>query len=384
MAKRDYYEILGVDKSADENTIKTAYRKLAMKYHPDKNKDNKEAEEKFKEAAEAYEVLSDKEKKARYDQYGHAGLEGAFGSGGFSWEDFTHSGDFSDIFGGFDSIFEAFFGNSMGGSRRGQNSRQMKGEDIRIEMSLNLKEVSEGVKRTIKLNVKDTCPQCKGTGSKDGKTTNCSQCGGHGQVRRMSQSLFGQVQTLVTCPSCRGEGRIIQNKCPQCSGEGRISQPKNVEIEIPKGVQEGQSVRISGKGNASPRGGIKGDILIAIREKEDEVIKRDGANLIIEFPITFTQAALGDDILVPAISKTIKLKVPPGTQTGKVFKITGHGLPVVHSTYVGDLYVVVKVVTPTHLSNEERAILEQFKAFDQKRDLKLERGFVDKLKDFFK
>jgi len=384
MAKRDYYEVLGVDKSADENTIKTAYRKLAMKYHPDKNKDNKEAEEKFKEAAEAYEVLSDKDKKARYDQYGHAGLEGTFGSGGFSWEDFTHSGDFSDIFGGFDSIFDVFFGGSMGGSRRGSQSRQMKGEDIRIEMSLTLKEVAEGVKRTIKLNVKDVCVHCKGTGSQDGKSTTCSQCGGQGQVRKVTQSLFGHVQTVVTCPSCRGEGKIIQNKCTHCSGEGRVSVSKNVDIEIPKGVQEGQSVRVRGEGNAPPRGGVKGDILIGIREKEDDVLKRDGANLIVEYPITFTAAALGDEILVPCLTKKIKLKIPAGTQTGKVFKITGHGLPVVNSAYVGDLYVVVRIVTPTRLSTEEIKILEQFKVFDQKRDLKVERSFVDKLKDFFK
>ena len=315
MSKRDYYEVLGVDKSADESTIKSAYRKLAMKYHPDKNKDNKNAEEKFKEAAEAYEVLSDKDKKARYDQYGHAGLEGAFGSGGFSWEDFTHSGDFSDIFGGFDSIFSAFFGGGMGGRRRGANSQQMKGEDLKIELSLTLREIYEGVKKTIKINVKDTCSHCNGTGSKDNKTNTCTQCSCTGQVRKVVQSLFGHVQTVVSCPSCKGEGRIIQNKCFHCSGEGRIPQSKSVDIDIPRGVQEGQYVRVRGEGNAAPRGGIKGDILVMIHEKDDPVLKRDGANLFCEFPITFTQAALGDEILVPAINKKIKLKIPAGTQT---------------------------------------------------------------------
>jgi molecular chaperone DnaJ len=383
MSKRDYYEVLGVEKAADEESIKKAYRKMAMKYHPDKNKDNKDAEEKFKEAAEAYEVLSDKDKRARYDQFGHAGLEG---SGGFSWEDFQerHSGDFSDIFGGFNSIFEAFFGGSMGGGRRGSHSQQMKGEDLRIEMSLTLKEISEGVKRTIKINVKDTCQQCKGTGSRDNKTHNCSQCGGVGQVRKVAQSMFGHVQTVVTCPSCRGEGKIIQNKCLTCSGEGRVSQSKSVDIDIPRGVQEGQYVRVRGQGNASPRGGVKGDILVMIHEKEDSVLKRDGANLFCEFPVTFTQVALGDEILVPAVSKKIKLKIPAGTQSGKAFKISGQGLPYVNSSSVGDLYVVIKVVTPTNLSQEEIKILEQFKSFDQNRDLKPDKGFVDKLKDFFK
>jgi molecular chaperone DnaJ len=385
MAKRDYYEVLGVDKTASEDTIKVAYRKLAMKYHPDKNKDNAEATEKFKEAAEAYEVLSDKDKKARYDQYGHAGLEGAWGSGGFDFgRDFTHGADFSDIFGSFDSVFEAFFGGTMGGGRRSSQSQQMKGEDLRIEMSLTLKEIAEGVKRTIKINIKDSCPDCKGSGSKDGKTNKCTQCGGLGQVRRQQQSLFGLVQTVVTCPSCRGEGKIIQNKCSRCNGECRVSTSKSVEIEIPRGVQEGQYVRVRGEGNAAPRGGIKGDILVMIHEKEDPAIKRDGSNLFVQFPISFTQAALGDEVMISTISKKIKLKIPAGTQSGKVFKITGQGLPVVHSSSVGDFYVVVVVVTPTHLSADEIKILEQFREYDKKRDLKLEKGFVDRLKDFFK
>jgi len=381
MAKRDYYEILGVEKTADEDSIKKAYRKMAMKYHPDKNKDNKEAEEKFKEACEAYEVLSDKDKRSRYDQFGHAGLEGAFGSGGFSWEDFTHQGDFSDIFGGFESIFDHFFG---GGRRRGGGSQQMKGEDLKIEMSLSLKEIYEGVTKTIKINVKDTCTTCDGTGSKDGKTQTCNQCGGQGQVRQVRQSLFGHVQTIVTCPSCKGEGKIIQNKCAVCNGEGRTPQSKSVDINIPKGVHEGQYIRVRGEGNAAPRGGLKGDILVMVHEKEDPVLRREGANLICEYPVTFTQAALGDEVLVPAIGKKIKLKIPAGTQTSKLFKLSGQGMPQVNSSLVGDLYVQVRVVTPTNLSHDEVRLLEQFREFDKKRDLKIERSFVDKLKDFFR
>ena len=382
MAKRDYYEILGVEKSADEDTIKKAYRGLAMKYHPDKNKDNKEAEEKFKEACEAYEVLSDKDKRSRYDQFGHAGLEGAFGSGGFSWEDFTHQGDFSDIFGGFESIFDHFFGGH--GRRRGSGNQQMKGEDLRIELSLSLKEIYEGTTKTIKINVKDPCAVCHGTGSKDSKTQSCSQCGGQGQVRQVRPSIFGHVQTIVSCPSCRGEGRIIQNRCTTCSGEGRVSNSKNIDINIPKGVQEGQYIRVRGEGNAAQRGGVKGDILVMVHEKEDPVLKRDGANLFCEFPITFTQAALGDEILVPTIGKKIKLKVPAGTQTGKLFKLSGQGMPFVNSSSIGDLYVQVKLITPTNLSYDEIKILEQFREFDKKRDLKVEKGFFDRLRDAFR
>ena len=382
MAKRDYYEVLGVDKTADNDAIKKAYRSLAMKYHPDKNKDNKEAEEKFKEASEAYEVLSDKDKKALYDQHGHAGLEGAFGSGGFSWSDFTHQGDFADIFGGFESIFDAFFGGGSRG-RRGSPG-QSKGEDLKIEMSLTLKEIYDGISKTIKMNIKDTCSTCKGTGSRDGKTQSCSQCGGQGQVRQVRQSIFGHMQTIVTCPSCKGDGKIIANKCQTCNGEGRTAQSKNVNINIPRGVQEGQYVRVRGEGNAAPRGGIKGDILVMIHEKDDNMLKREGANLYCEFPISFTQAALGDDVLVPAINSKIKLKIPAGTQTGKVFKVSGQGMPEPNSSYMGDLYVMVRVMTPTNLSNAEIKILEQFREYDNKRELKLEKSFVERFKGLFR
>ena len=382
MAKRDYYEVLGLEKSANEETIKKAYRSLAMKYHPDKNKDNKEAEEKFKEASEAYEVLSDKDKKALYDQHGHAGLEGAFGSGGFSWSDFTHQGDFADIFGGFESIFETFFG---GGSRsRSRGSGAAKGEDLKIEMSLTLKEIYDGVSKTIKMNIKDSCQSCHGTGSRDGKTQTCSQCGGQGQVRQVRQSIFGHMQTIVACPSCRGEGKIIANKCMSCNGEGRTAQSKNVNVNIPRGVQGGQYIRIRGEGNAAPRGGIKGDILVMIYEKEDNTFKREGPNLYCEIPISFTQAALGEDILVPSINNKIKLKIPAGTQTGKVFKVSGQGMPETNSSFIGDLYVMVRVMTPTNLSNAEIKILEQFREYDNKRDLKLEKSFVERFKGLFR
>jgi len=382
MTKRDYYEILEVDKNATDDAIKKAYRKMAMMYHPDKNKDNKNAEEKFKEACEAYEILSDKDKRARYDQFGHAGLEGVFGSGGFRTEDFTHQGDFSDIFGGFESIFSQFFGGGRG--FRNSENQQPRGEDLRIELSLSLKEIFEGVTKTIKINVKDTCSNCNGSGSKDGITQQCTQCGGQGQVRVVKQSIFGHVQTVSACPSCKGEGRIVKNKCNICNGEGRTSQTKNIELNIPKGIAEGQYFREKGKGNAAPRGGTKGDILVEIYEKEDSFLKRDGANLFCEYPITFSQAALGDEILVPSITKKIKLKIPAGTQTGKMFKINGQGLPIVQSSMTGDLYVQIRIVTPTNLTNEEIKLLEEFRKYDLKRDIKLENSFVDKLKGFFR
>ena len=381
MSKRDYYDILGVDKSADSETIKKAYRKLAMKYHPDKNKDNKEAEEKFKEASEAYEVLSDKDKRSLYDQHGHAGLEGAFGSGGFSWSDFTRQGDFADIF-GFESIFDAFFGG--GGRQRRNASGHTKGEDLKIELSLSLKEIYEGTSKTIKINVKDTCPTCFGTGSRDSKTQTCSQCGGQGQVRQVKQSIFGHIQTIVTCPSCKGDGKIIANKCLDCNGEGRTSKSRNVNVDIPKGVQEGQYIRVRGEGNAAVRGGVKGDILVLIHEKEDPNLKREGPNLFCEFPISFTQAALGDEVFVPSIMNKIKLKIPSGTQTGKIFKLSSQGLPQVNSSYVGDLFVQVRVITPTNLSPAEIKILEQFKEYDSKRDLKIDKNFIDRLREFFR
>lgn len=383
MAKRDYYEILGVEKNADPATIKKAYRKLAIKYHPDKNKDDKAAEEKFKEASEAYEVLSDPEKKQRYDQYGHAGVENMFSNGGFSWNDFTHTSEFSDIFGdGFNSIFDIFFGR---GSRDGSGgrSRVHRGEDLQITMSLTLKEIAKGVEKTLKVTVKDSCEACDGTGSEDKKMKTCSQCRGSGQVRQMQRSIFGNMTTVVTCPSCRGEGKTITKKCPKCGGQGRVSIKKSVTVQIPAGVSEGQYIRLSGKGNRGLRGGPYGDLIIIIHEKEDDMFLRDGSHLILEYPISFSQAALGCKIVVPTLTGKVKMTIPAGTQYGKEFRIANQGLPVVNSSSKGHLYVKVRVVTPTKLSSKEKELLEQLAEFDEARDLKPGKSFLNKLKEFF-
>lgn len=381
MAKRDYYEVLGVEKNADDATIKKAYRKLAMQFHPDKNPDNKEAEEKFKEASEAYEVLSDKDKRQIYDQYGHSGLESQFGNGGFNWENFTHRGDLNDIFGdSFGSIFEHLFGGGFGGrSNRSPN----RGEDLQIELSLSLKEIANGVEKTIKIGTKESCDKCGGSGSADGNTESCTQCRGTGQVRQTRQSLFGQMQTIAECPSCRGEGKIIKNKCPKCYGEGRMGKVKEINVKVPAGVEEGQMIRLRGQGNVGPRSGQRGDILVLIHEKQDDTFERDGNNIILEYPVSFSQAVLGDEIIVPTLSGSVKMKIPVGTQSGRLFRLKGQGIQGLNSYSKGDLIVRAIVVTPNKLSKEETELYSRLKEFDHKRELKPGKGFLSKLKEYF-
>jgi len=318
MAKRDYYEILGVDKNAGNSEIKSAYRRLAMKYHPDKNRDDPDAAEKFKEASEAYEVLSDPKKRNLYDQFGHAGVDSQFGAGGFQWSDFTHAGDFSDIFGDLGGIFENFFG----GAFRGFGARTRR------------------------------------------------QCNGTGQVRQIRQSFFGQMSTISTCPKCQGKGTIIKNKCPHCYGEGRIPKVKTVKIDIPAGIADGQYLKLRGQGNAGKQGGPSGDILVFIKEKRNDIFERDGQDLICTFPITVSKAVLGGSIDVPTLQKHIKMKIPSGTQSEKVFRLRGQGLPYLNSSRRGDLYVKIIVVIPTKLSSSERELYKKLELFDEKRNLK--------------
>jgi len=382
MAKRDYYEILGVDKSSDDASIKKAYRKLAMQYHPDKNPDNKEAEEKFKEASEAYEVLSDKEKRQLYDQYGHAGVESQFGAGGFSWDNFTHRSDLNDIFGdGFSSIFESLFGGGFG-SRGGHRSSN-RGEDLQIELSLSLKEIATGTEKKIKISTKEACDVCNGSGSSDGNVESCAQCRGTGQVRQVRQSLFGQMQTVSECPSCRGEGKIIKNKCSKCYGEGRMGKVKEISVKIPAGVEENQYIRLRGQGNVGPRGGARGDILVLIHEKQDDLFERHGNDIIMEFPISVSQAVLGDEIHVPTLTGKVKMKIPAGTQSGRLFRLKGQGIQGLNSYNKGDEIVRAVVVIPNKISKEETELYQQLKEFDKKRELKPGRGFFAKLKDYF-
>lgn len=385
MAKRDYYEILGVSRDADNGAIKKAYRKLALKYHPDRNPDDKEAEEKFKEAAEAYEVLSDQEKRARYDRYGHAGV-GAAGGGGFSggmtMEDIFQQ--FGDIFGDSGNPFESFFG---GGARTRTRSRGQRGSNLRIKVKLTLKEIAEGATKKIKVKKQVTCDQCGGSGAKDSSAVDtCPTCRGAGYVRQVKNTFLGQMQTTITCPTCNGSGQTIKANCSKCKGEGRIYGEETIEIEIPAGVEEGMQLSLRNKGNAGLRGGPAGDLLINIEEKPHDYLQRDGMNLIYELYLNFADASLGTSIEVPTIDGAVKIKIPAGTQSGKIFRLKGKGLPSVQSYGKGDQLIHVNVWTPKKLNNEERELLEKLREmpnFDPKPG-KSEKGFFEKMRDYFK
>lgn len=361
MAKRDYYEILEISKNATPEELKKAYRKQALRFHPDKNPGDKESEEKFKEAAEAYEVLNDPSKRSRYDQYGHAGLGnngfGGFGGGGMSMEDiFSH---FGDIFGGGfgNDPFSSFFGG--GGGRRGRTVNR--GSNLRVKVKLTLEEVAHGVEKKIKVNKFISCNTCSGTGAKGGSSySTCSTCKGSGHITKVTSTFLGQMQTTSTCPHCGGEGQIITDKCTDCAGNGIIKGEEVIAIRIPAGVAEGMQLSMGGKGNAAARGGVAGDLLIQIEEISHNLFDREGNNLHYEHFITFTEAALGTSIEIPAIDGKIKVKIEPGTQSGKVLRLKGKGLPSVN-TYEGkgDLMVTVHVWTPKNLTKEEKSILEK-------------------------
>jgi len=387
MAKRDYYEVLGVSKSADGNSIKKAYRKIAMKYHPDRNPDDKAAEEKFKEAAEAYEVLSDDNKKARYDRFGHAGMGqgGGFqgGRGGMTMEDIFSQ--FGDIFG--DSPFESFFGGGggRGGARRPQGQR---GSNIRIKVKLSLEDVANGVTKKIKVKKQVGCKTCNGSGAKDARSVaTCNTCRGSGYVRQVKSTFLGQMQTTVACPTCSGSGQTITAKCGTCKGEGKTSGEETIEIEIPAGVAEGMQLSMRGKGNAGAKGGAKGDLLVSIEEIPHDHLHRDGQNVIYELYLNFADAALGTSIEVPTIEtgKNAKIKIPAGTQAGKMFRLRGKGLPGVQTYGVGDQLIHVNIWTPKTLSDADKKLLEKMK--DSKNfnpdPGKSEKGFFDRMKDYF-
>ncbi|MEM9545675.1 MAG: molecular chaperone DnaJ [Bacteroidota bacterium] len=387
MAKRDYYEVLGVDKGADANTIKKAYRKTAMKYHPDRNPDNKEAEEKFKEAAEAYEILSDADKKARYDRFGHAGVDPNMGgrggfSGGMTMDDIFSQ--FGDIFGDSGSPFESFFG---GGQRRRSGARGgQRGSNLRIKVGLTLEEVEAGVTKKIKVKKHVICTVCDGSGAKDkASVKTCGTCGGSGYVRQVKSTFLGQMQTTTVCPTCGGSGTQITAKCTNCRGEGRVMGSETIEIEIPAGVEHGMQLSMRGKGNAGKNGGGKGDLLINIEEKPHEHFSRDGKNIIYDLYINFADAALGTSVEVPTLGKDVKIKVPAGTQAGKIFRLREKGLPSVQSYGRGDQLININIWTPKKLNDEERKLLEKLKDMPNfKPDPgKNEKGFFDRMKDYF-
>ena len=386
MAKRDYYEVLGVGKDADDNTIKKAYRKIAMKYHPDRNQGDKEAEEKFKEAAEAYEILSDKDKRSKYDRFGHAGVDGnarGFGGGGMTVEDIFSQ--FGDIFGEGGSPFEAFFG---GGSSRGgrTRSRGQRGTNLRIKVGLTLEEIEAGVTKKIKVKKQLACDVCGGSGAKDKNSiSTCQTCKGSGYVRQIRSTFLGQMQTTTTCPTCSGTGEVISANCPKCKGDGRVYGEETLEIEIPAGVAEGMQLSMAGKGNAGMRGGPAGDLLISISEKPHKFLQREGNNVIFELYLNFADAALGTSVEVPTIGSKVKIKIPPGTQSGKIFRLKGKGLPSVQSYGKGDQLIHVSVWTPKKLTSEEKQMLEKLRNMPNFKPQpgKSDKGFFDKMRDYF-
>lgn len=379
MSKRDYYEILGVSKGASEDEIKKAYRKLAIKYHPDKNPNDKSAEDKFKEAAEAYEVLSNPEKKQRYDQFGHAGVGGAAGggAGGFGGM------NMDDIFSQFGDIFGGSFGFGGSGSRGGR--RVNRGSNLRVKVKLNLSEIANGVEKKIKVNKQVACGTCSGSGAKNGNFDTCKICNGSGVITRIQQTMLGAMQTQTTCNGCHGEGKTVRDKCGTCYGEGVVRGEETISINIPAGVADGMQLNVSGKGNAAVRGGINGDLIVLIEEEEHPQLKREGQHLVYNLNISMPDAALGTSVEVPLVEGKAKIKIEPGTQSGKVLRLKGKGLPDVNSYYKGDLMVEINVYTPTNLSNEEKKMMEQLR--DSKNfkpnPAKNQKSFFERMKDYF-
>jgi molecular chaperone DnaJ len=382
--KRDYYEVLGVGKNSSADEIKKSYRKVAMQFHPDRNPGDKSAEEKFKEAAEAYEVLSDADKRAQYDRYGHAGLNnnGRGGFGGMNTEDIFSQ--FGDIFG--EDIFGSFFGGGGRSRSGGGRSRGVRGSNLRVKIKLNYEEIAKGVSKNIKVKKYVTCATCSGSGAKDkGSVQTCNTCGGSGQVRRVSNTFLGQMQTVTTCPTCNGEGTVVTAKCNVCKGEGRVYGEETVTIEIPAGVQDGMQLSVGGRGNAGERGGASGDLIILIEEEQHAELHRDGLNVAFELHLSFTDGVFGTQVEVPTIDGKAKIKIPAGTQSGKIFRLKGKGFPAVNSYEKGDQLIHVNLWTPQNVSHEEKAMLDKLSNspnFQPKPD-KNERGFFDKVREMF-
>ncbi|MGL4606330.1 MAG: molecular chaperone DnaJ [Eubacteriaceae bacterium] len=356
--KRDYYEVLGVSKGASPEEIKKAYRKKAMEFHPDKNPGDSVAEEKFKEANEAYEILSDADKKAAYDQFGHAGVDGSAGGGYGGFSGGFSGGGFEDIF---SDIFSAFGGGGgFGGSSRGRG-RSNRGSDMKISINLTFREAVFGVDKKIKIKRKEECPECHGSGAEKGSDTKtCDQCGGSGQVYVRQQTPFGTVQQVKECDKCHGEGTIIEKPCHHCHGSGVETKERTISIKIPKGVDDGSVLPLRGEGNAGVKNAPSGDLFVYISVKEDPIFKREGDDVYYELPITYAQATLGDSIVVPTIDSMVKLKIPEGTQNGKVFRLRSKGVHNVNGHGRGDQYITVKVEVPRKLSREQRRILKEY------------------------
>jgi molecular chaperone DnaJ len=382
MEKRDYYEILGVQKNASKEEIKKSYRKQALKYHPDKNPGNKEAEDKFKEAAEAYEVLSNDEKRAKYDRFGHAGLGNSgngYPGGGMTVEDiFSSFGDiFGDAFGGF---------GGFGGSRRGGGRRVTKGSNLRVKVKLNLKEIANGAEKKIKVNKYINCTKCDGTGAADPSSiATCTTCHGSGHVTRVTNTFLGQMQTSSACPSCGGDGKTITRKCTTCYGEGIVQGEEVIKINIPAGVGKGMQMNVNGKGNAPRRGGVNGDLLVVIDEEDHPELIREGNDLIYNLFISIPDAIMGTAVEIPTVDTNVKIKIEPGTQAGKILRLRGKGLPEVNGYGRGDLLVNVNVWVPKSITREEQKIIEKLRESDSFTPApdKSDRTFFERMRNYF-
>ncbi|WP_409200366.1 molecular chaperone DnaJ [Methanobrevibacter sp. DSM 116169] len=374
--KRDYYDVLGVDKGADEKEIKKAYRDLAIKYHPDVS-DDEEASDKFKEISEAYAVLSDNDKRQKYDQFGHAGMDG------FSAEDMYQNVNFDDIFQGFDmgNIFDMFgFG---GGFSRSGNQGPQRGSDIYTEVTVTLEEAYSGIEKEIKINVDKLCPVCDGSKSRPGSNPEtCQTCQGTGQVKQVSNTILGQMMNVRPCRECGGTGKIITDPCTECNGKGKVRQTKVLSISIPAGIDDGDRMRVSGEGNSGEGPGLNGDLIVSIHVKRNDTFEREGSHLYFEKQISFVQASLGDKIDIPTVDgKTLEIDVTPGTQSGTVVKLRNQGMPNTRNKMRGNLYVELVVVIPQKLSSEQKELLEEFAEISGEEIHKYEKGFFDKVKD---
>lgn len=379
MSKRDYYEVLEVSKNASNTEIKKAYRKKAIKFHPDKNPNDKSSEDKFKEAAEAYEILSNPEKKSRYDQFGHAGVGGAAGGGGFGG-----GMNMEDIFSNFGDIFGSAFGGGFGGGS-GRRRRVNKGSNLRIKVRLTLEEIANGVEKKIKVNKHVECNSCFGSGAEGSAKSTCPTCKGSGQVTRITNTFLGQMQTASTCPTCSGEGEIIQNKCKSCNGQGVVNGEEIISLNLPAGVTEGMQLSVNGKGNAGPRSGVSGDLIVLIEEAPHEELIRDGSNLIYDAYLSLPDVALGTSIQIPTVDGKAKIKIPAGTQSGRILRLKGKGLPNVNSYGRGDLLININIWTPKSLSKEEKTIMEKLAKSENfiPNPSSKDKSFFTRMKDYF-
>ena len=389
MSKRDFYEILGVSKSSSADEIKKAYRKVAMQFHPDRNPGDKAAEEKFKEAAEAYEILSDTDKKAKYDRFGHQAFgPGTAGGGGYSGGGMDMNDIFSqfgDVFG--DDMFGGFFGGGQSRSRGGAKARGQRGSNLRIKLKMNYEEIANGVNKQVKVKKHVLCTTCGGNGAKDNSSIQtCGTCKGSGQVRKVTNTFLGQMQTVNTCPTCNGEGSTVTAKCTPCKGEGRVYGEETISIDIPAGVQDGMQLSMSGKGNAGERGGSSGDLIIMIEEEQHESLHRDGLNVSFDLYITIPDAIFGTSVEVPTIDARAKIKIPAGTQSGKIFRLKGKGFPEVQGYAKGDQLIHVNIWTPQEVSEEEKVALNKMQESEnfKPKPIKGDKSFYDKVKEAFK